>query len=102
VLLVEQYADLQKNSSLRAAYLTAEDGTVECINAIIAWHNNKAINPETGVKNPTIMIAEYQYLVDRRTAIPIENITQISIGGGLILTKPAEGWYPNKFCCFCK
>ena len=89
-----------KKSSLRAAYLTAEDGTVECINAIIAWHNNKAINPETGVKNPTIMIGEYQYLVDRRTAIPIENITQISIGGGLILTKPAEGWYPNNFAAF--
>ena len=49
-----------KKANLRAAYLVTGDGTIECINAITAWHNNKSVNPVTGVKNPTIMIAEYQ------------------------------------------
>jgi hypothetical protein len=80
-----------KKSNLRAAYLTAEDGSVECINAIISWHNNKAINPDTGVVNPTIMIAEYQYVIDRESAIPIDSIASITDLDGTV-NKPVSGW----------
>lgn len=80
-----------KRSSLRAAYITADDGTVEIINAITSWHNNKPVNPDTGVKNPTIMIAEYQVLRDRRFGINIEDITSIVDLNGTV-NQPVSGW----------
>lgn len=83
-----------KRSSLRAAYITSEDGVVECINAIISWHNNKPINPDTGIPNPTIMIGEYQYLQDRRYGVPIDYVSSIQdIYDDEILTyRPGESW----------
>lgn len=83
-----------KKANLYAVYITAEDGPEECINAIIYWHNNKAVNPNTGVKNPTIFIAEYQYLFDRKTGIKINDIASIYDQGTLI-QKPVEGWGTN-------
>lgn len=83
-----------KRSKLRAAYITAEDGSVEIINAIIYWHNNKPVNPETGVKNPTIMIAEYQELQDRRFGIKIDDIDSITDLNGTI-NRPESGWGNN-------
>jgi len=80
-----------KKANLRAAYLTAEDGTVECINAITSWHNNKSVNPNTGVKNPTIMIAEYQYVSSREHAILIDDITSIVTPSGTI-NRPGSSW----------
>lgn len=80
-----------KESSLRAAYITSEDGVVECINAIISWHNNKTANPLTGLANPTIMIAEYQYLQDRRLGIPIDYISSINTPNGTI-NRPGSSW----------
>ena len=80
-----------KRANLRAAYLTAEDGVTECINAIISWHNTKSINPETGVKNPTIMIAEYQYVLNRETAVKIDDITTIVTESGNI-NRPGASW----------
>lgn len=80
-----------KRSSIRAAYSNSEDGVVECINAIISWHNNKSVNPETGVKNPTIMIGEYQYLLDRRFGIPIDYISSIVDPNGSI-DRPGSSW----------
>jgi len=80
-----------KKSSLRSAYLTSEDGVIECINAIISWHNSKPINPETGLRNPTIMIGEYQYLLDRRYGIPIDYVSQINSFGSSV-TRPGSTW----------
>lgn len=80
-----------KRSSMRAAYITNEDGTTEIINAITAWHNAKAVNPDTGVKNPTIMIAEYQNLLDRRYAIKISDIASITDLNGTV-NRPVGGW----------
>lgn len=80
-----------KKSTMRVAYIDAEDGVVECINAIISWHNNKSVNPETGVKNPTIMIGEYQYLYDRRFGIPIDYISSIVDPNGSI-DRPGSSW----------
>lgn len=80
-----------KKANLRAAYLTAEDGEVECVNAITAWHNSKSVNPITGVKNPTIMIAEYQYVINRTRGILIDNVTSIVTPSGTI-TRPGSSW----------
>jgi hypothetical protein len=80
-----------KKSNLYAVYLTAEDGVVECINAIVSWHNNKSANPNTGVPNPTIMIAEYQYLLDRYTGIKIDDIVSITDPSGIV-NRPGGSW----------
>ena len=81
-----------KDANLRVAYLgTGGDGTVECINEIVNWHNSKSNNPETGVPNPTIMIGEYQYLGDRRHAVPIDKINQIVTPNGTY-NRPGASW----------
>lgn len=80
-----------KRANLRAAYIGGDDGVVECINAIISWHNNKPVNPETGVKNPTIMIAEYQWLNDRRFGVKVDDIASITDLNGTV-NKPESGW----------
>lgn len=83
-----------KESSLRVAYIGFEDGVVECINAIISWHNSKPVNPLTGLVNPTIMIAEYQFLLDRRDGVPIDFISSITTPNGTI-NRPGSSWGTN-------
>lgn len=83
-----------KGANLRVAYSYSTDGVVECIDAIVAWHNSKSINPETGVKNPTIMIGEYQYLLDRSTGVPIDSIASITTPNGTV-NRPVGGWGTN-------
>ena len=80
-----------KRANIRAIYLSGTDDVVECINALIAWHNTKANNPQTGVPNPTIMIAEYQYLVDTRYALRIDQIASITDLDGTV-NRPGGGW----------
>ena len=69
-------------------YLTNGDTPTECIQAAIDWHNAKPNNPETGVPNPTIFIAEYQYLQDRKYGIPIDYVSQINKADGTVVTRP--------------
>jgi phosphatidylethanolamine-binding protein (PEBP) family uncharacterized protein/plastocyanin len=80
-----------KKASLRAVYLTSEDGDVEVINAIISWHNSKAVNLYTGVKNPTIVIGEWQYLQDRKHAIKVDDILSITTPQGVV-NRPGTTW----------
>lgn len=81
-----------KGANLRVAYLgSGGDGTVECIDEIVNWHNSKSNNPETGVPNPTIMIAEYQYLGDRKNAVPIDDVNQIVTPNGTY-DRPGASW----------
>ena len=80
-----------KGANLRVAYTYNTDDVVECIDAIISWHNSKSVNPETGVKNPTIMIGEYQYLLDRSTGVPIDSVASITTPNGTV-NRPVGGW----------
>jgi hypothetical protein len=80
-----------KKSSLRVAYLDGADNPVTVTNSIVSWHNSKPINPETGVKNPTIIISEYQYLRDRYTAIKIDDIESIT-DLSTTITRPGSSW----------
>ena len=80
-----------KKANLRAAYLSTGDGVVECVNAITAWHNNKGVNSTTGVKNPTIMIAEYQYVRNRARAVLIDDVQSITTPSGTI-NRPGGSW----------
>lgn len=91
-----------KKSSIRLVYLNTGseegspgstiDGAIEIINSIINWHNNKPINPITGVKNPTILIGEWQFLNDRKLAYKIDDITNISESGTVVATRPGSSW----------
>ena len=81
-----------KKANLYAMYLTSGDTPTECIQAAIDWHNAKPNNPETGVPNPTIFIAEYQYLQDRRYGIPIDYVSQINKADGTVVTRPGASW----------
>ena len=78
-----------KKANLYAMYLVTGDSPTECIQAAIDWHNAKPNNPETGVPNPTIFIAEYQYLNDRRYGIPIDSVSQINKADGTVVTRPS-------------
>jgi len=81
-----------KKANLRAMYLVTGDSPTECIQSVIDWHNSKPNNSETGVPDPTILIAEYQYLQDRRTAIPIDYIQTINKANGTTVTRPGSSW----------
>lgn len=81
-----------KKANLYAMYLVTGDSPTECIQSLIDWHNAKPVNPETGEKNPTIMIAEYQYLQDRKTAIPVDSIYKINKADGTEVTRPGTSW----------
>lgn len=78
-----------KKSSFRIIY--DSNSVVAAINAVINWHNSKNINSETGVKNPTILIAEFQYLLSNNIAVKIDDIETLNIQG-TIYNKPETGW----------
>lgn len=80
-----------KRANIRVLYITANDTELEGINAVISWHNSKPINPDTGVKNPTILINEYQLLRDRYTAVEIDSITSIVDLNGTV-NRPGTSW----------
>lgn len=86
-----RYCGFAKHANLRQMNITLEDLQPECINALISWHNSKAINPSTGLRNPTIAIHEYQYLRDRTIGIPIENISAIT-DLSTTVSRPVGGW----------
>jgi len=65
--------------------------TADAFDYVAVWHDNKPINPETGVKNPTIMSASFGYL--RRIAFQAHECTS----GGTLLgpintALPAVNW----------
>jgi len=87
------YAGFAKRASLRSCYLgTTGDSVTECFDAIKAWHNSKPNNSETGIKSPTIVIAEYQYLLDHDYAIKVEDVNSVTDPTGGTTSKPGGGW----------
>ena len=88
-----------KKANLHALYLTAEDSVTEGIQAVIDWHNAKSNNPETGEKNPTILIAEYQYLQDRRYGIPVDYVDSIVTPNGTV-NRPSGGSWGTDLSAF--
>lgn len=86
-----RYCGFAKHANLRQMNITSEDLQPECINALISWHNSKAINPLTGLTNPTILLNEYQFLLDKMWGIPIENISAITDLSSTV-SRPVGGW----------
>ena len=87
------YGGLGKKSSLRTCFLgTTGDSVTECFDAIKAWHNSKPNNSETGIKSPTIVIAEYQYLQDNYYSIKVEDVNSVTDPTSGTTSKPGGGW----------
>jgi len=81
-----------KKASIRSTYLSDGDGPTEVLNALVAWHNSKTPNSSTGLVNPTIIIAEYQWLYGRYYAYPIDDIESVEDEVLGTTTKPSGGW----------
>ena len=89
------YGGIAKKSNLHAIYLygnNSNDGLSSCCNAIIHFHNNKSTNATTGLKNPTIVIGEFQYLQDTYYGIKVSNIASVTDPTGGTTSRPGSGW----------
>lgn len=80
-----------KKAKLRAIYIYI-DGEAAACNAVIHFHNNKGTNATTGLKDPTIVIGEYQSLLDSYYAIKIEDFASVTDPTGGTTNRPASGW----------
>ena len=89
------HGGISKKSNLYAIYLygnNTNDSLSACCNAIIHFHNNKSTNGTTGLKNPTIVIGEFQYLFDTYYGIKITNIASVTDPTGGTTNRPVSGW----------
>ena len=84
------HGGIAKKSNLYAIYLS--DGISTACNAIIHFHNNKSTNGTTGLKNPTIVIGEFQYLLDTQYGIKITDIASVTDPTGGTTNRPGSGW----------
>ena len=87
-----------KHANLHQMTNTGGDSFVDMYNALMNWHNAKAVNPATGVPNPTIAIGEVQWGTwwDRAYKIQdvkaIVNYDQSTNTSTTIASRPAGGW----------
>ena len=85
---------MAKKSQLRVAYLDSGEGdyTYEVIDAVKTWHNNKSTNGTTGLKNPTILILEWQTHTSNYYAVKIEDIVSVTDPEYGTTNRPGGGW----------
>lgn len=79
-----------KKAKLYATY--TEEGLATVCNAIIHFHNNKSVNSTTGIKDPTIVVGEFQYLRDTYYGIKVDEIASITDPTGGTTNRPGSGW----------
>lgn len=81
-------------SDLRVAYAGSGVAPEATINAVINWHNSKPVNPETGVRNATVMTgawgAAWEFF-DR--LVPVDDIKQVNryTSDGTVVTTNRSG-----------
>ena len=79
-----------KKASGRIIYHSSS--TASELNAIKSWHDSKAVNPATGLKNPTIVAYEFQYTTTFfNYAIKCEDIVSLTTPSGTV-NRPSGGW----------
>ena len=83
------YGGIAKKSNLYAIYTS--DALATVCNAIIHFHDNKGTNGTTGLKNPTVVVGEFQYLRDTYKAIKVSDIASVTDAGGTT-SRPGSGW----------
>ena len=85
------HSGFAKKAKLRASYLYI-DGLSAVCNAIIHFHNNKGTNGTTGLKDPTIVVGEFQYLRDTYYGFKITDIASVTDPTGGTTNRPGSGW----------
>ena len=81
-----------KKSNGYLIYNSPGNSTVSILNAVKTWHENKAVNSSTGLKNPTICVYEFQYPTTFfNFAIKIDDIVSITGPSGTT-NRPDGGW----------
>jgi hypothetical protein len=87
-----KYCGWGKKSTLRVIYL--EDGASTAYYAVLQWHITKAVNPETGVRNATVVTGAWGYSgIEHEEFYRIEDIASMTVqGGGVTVTRPGGGW----------
>ena len=79
-----------KKAKLYAIYMA--EGLATTCNAVIHFHNNKSTNGTTGLKDPTIVVGEFQYLQDTYTGIKVSDIASVTDPTGGTTNRPGSGW----------
>ena len=87
-----------KHANLHQITSISGDTFPDMYNALLNWHNGKAVNPATGVQNPTIAIGEVQWGTWWDTAYRIQDIKAIvnydsnTQTSTTIASRPSGGW----------
>ena len=92
-----------KGSELRVIYIE-NYGTFAAYNAVLEWHKNKPVNPETGKRNATITTGAWGFASEYYDlAVPIDTITTLTYfdngGGSTTVNRPGGGW-SNDYSAF--
>ena len=66
------------------------DGISTIYNRVLDWHNNKPVNPLTGVRNATITTGGWQYTHVYHLAVEPNTISRIIIPGGTDINAPTD------------
>lgn len=71
-----KYCGWSNVSSLRVVYLS--NGVAAAYNGVLGFHQSKPVNPDTGIRNATIVTGAWGFSgVDLTGAVPIDNIYKI-------------------------
>ena len=84
------HSGFAKKAKLYSIYMA--EGLATVCNAIIHFHNNKGTNGTTGLKDPTIVVGEFQYLRDTYDGIKITDIASVTDPTGGTTNRPGSGW----------
>ena len=82
-------------SSIRVIYLS--DGVTTVHNAVLTWHQTKAVNPNTGRRNATIVTGAWGYgAEDHQYIYRVQDINEIGSydddGNLTTVSRPVGGW----------
>jgi len=87
-----RYCGFAKKANMYMVSLEGDDSDpIECINAIISWHNSKSNNPETGVPNPTILNNSWGYNTTHYWLVEVDDIDSIETPAGTV-NRPGSSW----------
>ena len=84
------HSGFAKKAKLYSIYMA--EGLATVCNDVIHFHNNKSTNGTTGLKDPTIVVGEFQYLRDTYDGIKITDIASVTDPTGGTTNRPGSGW----------
>ena len=81
-----------KKAKLHTMFLT-NVGITAALDSVKAWHSAKSTNSSTGLKDPTVLILEWQHTtLGKEFAIKIEDIDSVTDPDGGTTNRHSSGW----------